>query len=173
MTAPGEGGPPPLGRIELEARLAELAIDATTHEHAAVFTVAEARALKGELPGAHTKNLFLRDKKGRMWLVVALHDRDVDLKALGPLLGARGRISFGSAERLMRTLGVIPGAVSPFGIANDRDGEVTVVLDAGLRDFDLWNAHPLDNRYTTSIRAEDMLRFLEAERHPPVWLDLA
>ncbi len=157
---------------ELLAFLAELGIEATTHRHPPVFTVEEARALKGHLPGAHTKNLFLRDKKGTMWLVVALQDRVVDLRGLAPRLGARGRLSFGSPERLMRYLGVVPGAVTPFAVINDHGGVVSVVLDPGLRAHDLWNAHPLDNTLTTAVRGEDMLRFLEAVEHPPRWVEL-
>lgn len=157
---------------ELLARLEGLGIEARTHRHPPVFTVEEAQALKGDLPGAHTKNLFLRDKKERMWLVVALHDRDVDLRALGPVLGARGRLSFGSPRRLMEHLGVRPGSVTPFAVVNDGAGQVTVVLDEGLRGFEVWNAHPLDNAMTTALRGVDLVRFLEAEGHPPVWLDL-
>lgn len=166
------GGGAPATPDELLARLEALDIDARTHRHPPVFTVEEAQALKGGLPGAHTKNLFLRDKKERMWLVVALHDREIDLKALGPALGARGRLSFGSPRRLMAHLGVRPGSVTPFAVINDPDGSVTVVLDEGLRAFDLWNAHPLDNAMTTALPGSDLLRFLEAEGHPPVWVDL-
>lgn len=165
-------GSPPWTPDRLLARLTSLEIDATTHHHPPVFTVEQARALKGDLPGAHTKNLFLRDKRGSMWLVTALHDRSVDLKVLGPRLGARGRLSFGSEARLMRTLGVRPGSVTPLAVVNDGAGAVTVVLDTGLRDFAIWNAHPLDNAMTTAMAGDDLLRFLEAHDHPPVWIDL-
>lgn len=153
-------------------KLSAMGIEAVTHAHDPVFTVEQARSIKGGLPGAHTKNLFLRDKKGTEWLVVALHDRDVDLLALAGTLGTRGRLSFGSAERLMRSLGVAPGAVSPFGVVNDHEGRVRVALDHGLRDHELWNSHPLDNALTTTIRADDMLRLLEETGHRPVWVDL-
>lgn len=156
----------------LLARLEALSIDAATHRHEPVFTVEEAQAVKGDLPGAHTKNLFLRDKKGTMWLVVALHDREVDLHALASVLGARGRLSFGSAERLMRYLGVTAGSVTPFALMNDHGNEVSVVLDAGLHAQEVWNAHPLDNAMTTAVRREDMLRFLEAVGHEPRWVEL-
>lgn len=156
----------------LLARLRSLEIEATTHHHPPVFTVDQARALKGDLPGAHTKNLFLRDKKGAMWLVTALHDRTVDLKDLGPRIGARGRLSFGSEARLMRALGVSPGSVTPLAVVNDPGRTVTVVLDTGLRAFDPWNAHPLDNGMTTAMSGADLVRFLEAHDHPPVWIDL-
>jgi Ala-tRNA(Pro) deacylase len=157
---------------ELLERLAELGIAATTHRHPPVFTVEEAQTLKGDLPGAHTKNLFLRDKRGDMWLLVALHDRAVDLRDVARQIGARGRLSFGSAQRLMRYLGVTPGAVTPFAVTNDHGGSVRVLLDDGLREQEIWNAHPLDNSMTTAVRGDDMIRFLEAEEHPPTWIGL-
>ncbi|MEQ9398761.1 MAG: prolyl-tRNA synthetase associated domain-containing protein [Longimicrobiales bacterium] len=165
-------GSAPARPDELLRLLDQLEIEATTHRHPPVFTVEEAQALKGDLPGAHTKNLFLRDKKERMWVVVALHDRDVDLRALGPELGARGRLSFGSERRLMRYLGVRPGSVTPFAVVNDHGGRVSVVLDAGLRAFETWNAHPLDNGMTTALSGTDLVRFLEAVDHPPTWVAL-
>jgi Ala-tRNA(Pro) deacylase len=155
---------------DLFQRLQELGIETDTVSHPAVFTVEEAKALRGELTGCHTKNLFLRDKKGAMWLVVCREDRTVDLKMLAQLLGS-GRLSFGSPERLMKHLGVIPGAVTPFAVMNDRDGQVTVALDRGMLDQGPWNFHPLANDMTTSIGASDMLRFLEAVNHPPQLLD--
>ena len=157
---------------ELMQRLEDLGIQATTHRHEPVFTVEEAQTVKGELPGAHTKNLFLRDKKGTMWLVVALHDRDVDLHALAAVLDTRGRLSFGSAERLMRYLGVTAGSVTPFALMNDHGKKVSVLLDEGLRGQDVWNAHPLDNAMTTAVTREEMLLFLEAVEHPPRWVAL-
>ena len=167
-----EDGSGPASPEALLARLDALDIEHATHRHAPVFTVEEAQRLKGDLPGAHTKNLFLRDKKGTMWLVVALYDRDVDLKTLGPQLDARGRLSFGSADRLMRFLGVIPGSVTPFAVINDHGGRVSVALDSGLRDQEVWNAHPLDNAMTTAVRGDDMVRFLRAMGHEPRWVEL-
>ncbi len=168
-----DDGSAPATPVELLARLEAMGIEATTHRHEQVFTVEEAQAVKGELPGAHTKNLFLRDKKGTMWLVVALHDRDVDLHALAAALRCRGRLSFGSAERMMRYLGVTAGSVTPFALLNDHGNKVGVVLDAGLRGQDVWNAHPLDNGMTTAVSREDMLRFLDEVGHPPRWVDLS
>ncbi len=169
-----DDGSSPAKPSELLDLLAELGIEATTHRHEPVFTVEEAQAAKGNLPGAHTKNLFVRDKKGRMWIVVALHDRDLDLLALSNTLRERGlatgRLSFGSRERLMRFLGLTPGAVSPFALVNDHGGKVRIALDEGLRNQEVWNAHPLTNEMTTALRTEDMLRFLEAVDHPPVWI---
>ena len=155
---------------ELLVRLETLGIQSRTVAHQAVFTVEESKALRGELEGGHIKNLFLRNKKGAMWLVVCLEDRQIDLKALGERLGA-GRLSFGSAERLMRHLGVIPGAVTPFAAMNDKTGEVKVVVDAGVLAEAPVNAHPLTNDMTTALEPDDLLRFLEAEGHPAEILD--
>ena len=156
---------------QLLARLAALGIACRNHTHAAVFTVEEAKALRGELTGGHIKNLFLRNKKEEMWLVVAEEDKRVDLKALGETLNA-GKLSFGSPDRLMRYLGVLPGAVTPFGIINDTDRKVKVVLDRDLMEMDPVNAHPLVNTMTTAISAKDLVKFLEAEGHPPEFVTL-
>lgn len=155
---------------QLLARLAELGLKTRTVTHPPVFTVEEAKALRGELPGAHIKNLFLRDKKGKMWLVVAEEDRPIDLKALGELLG--GRLSFGSADRLMTYLGVIPGAVTPFGVINDTGDQVQLVIDKDLLAQDPINCHPLCNDRTTAISPRDLLAFFAACNHPPELVDL-
>jgi Ala-tRNA(Pro) deacylase len=151
--------------------LEELGIESRTTKHPPVFTVDEAKALRGELSGCHTKNLFLRNKNGVMWLVVCPEDREVDLKDLGERLGA-GRLSFGSADRLMKYLGVIPGAVTPFAIINDKGGHVSVVLDQRLRAVETLNFHPLDNAMTTNIGADDFVRFLRAGDHAPRFIEL-
>jgi Ala-tRNA(Pro) deacylase len=161
----------PTSPQQLLARLDVLGIAYRNHEHAAVFTVEEAKALRGELSGGHIKNLFLRNKKEEMWLVVAEEDKRIDLKALGERLGA-GKLSFGSADRLLRYLGVLPGAVTPFGIINDKDRKVNVVLDRDLMGFNPVNAHPLVNTMTTALAPADLVRFLEAEGHPPLVTDL-
>lgn len=163
--------PAPATPDELFAFLKQLGVETRTVEHAPVFTVEEARRLRGDLPGAHSKSLFLRNKKGRMWLVVTFEDKALDLKELAHRLGA-GRFSFGSADRLMRYLGVIPGAVSPFGVINDREGAVEVVLDRVMLEVDPLNFHPLDNARTTAIAATDLQRFLVATGHEPVLVDL-
>jgi Ala-tRNA(Pro) deacylase len=166
--------PRPATPEELLAFLARLGIETTTHEHAPVFTVVEAGRLRGALPGAHCKSLFLRDKKGAAFLVVCLEDRRLDMKALAGLLGA-GRLSFASPERLMARLGVVPGAVTPFAALNDRPAEgvrVAVVLDAEMMAADIVNYHPLVNSRTTAIRPADLLRFLAATGHAPRILDL-
>lgn len=156
---------------DLLAHLERLGIEHRTVSHRAVFTVAESRELRADFPGGHSKNLFLRNKKGRMWLVTCLEDRDIDLKALAERLGA-GRFSFASAERLMRYLGVIPGAVTPFAVVNDRERVVSMVLDAGLLEHDPLNFHPLDNAMTTAIARDDLLRFLDHAGHSPTIVDL-
>ena len=155
---------------QLFARLDELGIVHRTVEHPPVFTVEEAKTHRGELAGHHIKNLFLRNKKEEMWLVVALEDRAIDLKRLGEALGA-GRLSFGSPERLGKYLGVEPGSVTPFAAINDTDHRVTLVLDRGLQAAGLVNAHPLTNSMTSALSLGDLLRFFEATGHTPRWLD--
>ncbi len=157
---------------QLLARLAELGIASRTVNHPPVFTVEEAKALRGELPGGHVKNLFLRNKKGAMWLIVAEEDRRIDLKALGERLGS-GKVSFGSPARLMQYLGVAPGAVTPFGLINDKQAAVQVVIDEALLAHDPINVHPLTNDRTTAIAPRDLLAFIEACGHKPRILDLA
>ena len=117
---------------QLFAALDALAIKHTTVKHPPLFTVEQSRALRGQIPGGHTKNLFLRDKKDALFLVVAEEEADIDLKGLHRLLGASGRFSFGSADLLREVWGVEPGAVTPFGAINDTAGRVTVVLDAAM-----------------------------------------
>jgi Ala-tRNA(Pro) deacylase len=155
----------------LLAHLAALGIAHSTISHPALFTVEQSKALLGQTPGAHIKNLFMRDKKEKMWLLTALLDQPLDLKKLAGGLGAN-RLSFGSAERLMRHLGVLPGAVTPLAAINDRDGAVQVVLDAAIIGHDIVNCHPLVNTQTTALATQDLLRFLRATGHEPQLLDL-
>ena len=155
---------------QLFSRLEQLAIAHRTVEHPPVFTVEEAKALRGDLPGHHIKNLFLRNKKEEMWLVVALEDRAIDLKRLGEALGA-GRLSFASPERLKRYLGVEPGSVTPLALINDEARVVQLALDRGLAAGGPVNAHPLVNTMTTALESTDLLRFFEATGHAPRWLD--
>jgi Ala-tRNA(Pro) deacylase len=161
----------PTSSEQLLARLDALGIAYQNHAHDAVFTVEEAKALRGELQGGHIKNLFLRNKKEEMWLVVVEEDKRVDLKALGEKLNA-GKLSFGSPDRLLRYLGVLPGAVTPFGIINDKDRKVKVVLDRDLLAKDPVNCHPLVNTMTTAVASRDLVKFLEAEGHPPEIIQL-
>lgn len=155
---------------QLFDRLHQLGIAHRTVEHPPVFTVEEAKALRGDLPGHHIKNLFLRNKKEEMWLVVALEDRAVDLRRLGERLGA-GRLSFGSPDRLKRHLGVEPGSVTPLALINDEPHLVRLALDRALADSGPVNAHPLVNTMTTALAGPDLLRFFEATGHVPLWLD--
>ncbi len=161
----------PTSPDQLFAYLEGLGIRTRTVQHPPVFTVDEAKALRGDLPGAHIKNLFLRNKKGEMWLVVAEESRPIDLKALGERLGA-GRLSFGSPERLMSYLGVLPGAVTPFALINDRQGQVRVAIDKVILQQDPVNCHPLANDRTTAIAPRDLLTFIESSGHQPMILDL-
>lgn len=158
---------------DLYRRLAELGIAWQTYEHPPLRTVAESVMLRGRLPGGHCKSLFLKDRADRLWLVVALEERAIDLKSLRRRLDARKTLSFGSPELLLATLGVTPGSVTPFGAINDREGRVQVVLDRGMLDHDPLNYHPLHNAQTTAIAPADLLKFLSACGHEPLILDLA
>lgn len=140
-----------------------------TITHQPVFTVEEALRLRGRIPGAHSKNLFVRDKKERHWLVSCLSDRRIDLKWLAGELGTK-RLTFCSRRRLQGYLGIRPGSVSPFAILNDVTEAVRVALDAELLDREPLNFHPLDNSKTTTVSGAGLLRFLEAEAHPPLIL---
>jgi Ala-tRNA(Pro) deacylase len=156
----------------LLARLAELGISVEIHRHPALHTVTESQALRGEMPGSHIKNLFLRDKKRNKWLVTVPEDAEVDLKALRHIIGASGNLSFGNGELLAECLGVEPGSVTPFAVMNDTAGDVAMVLARGVLDQDPVNAHPLHNEATAAIAKADLLRFLEACGHPPTIIDL-
>lgn len=151
----------------LFAELEALGIEAHTVEHAPVFTVEQARAVRvaGE-PDVHVKNLFLRNKKGRMWLVTLPEDHAVDLAELGRALGA-GNLSFASTARLREHLAVEPGAVTPFAARNDRGGLVTVVLERSLFEAPLVHCHPLTNDRTTALSGPALVRYLESVGHPP------
>jgi Ala-tRNA(Pro) deacylase len=159
-------------RDTLFSRLAELGIPTTTVEHDAVFTVGQSAELRASLPGAHTKNLFLTDKDGRMVLVVAKDDTKVDLKALAQRLGA-GRFSFGKAELLEAVLGVSPGSVTPFALINSSAASVGVVVDQALMDFAEVNCHPLENTATTRLARDDLIRFIASCGHEPSILPLS
>jgi len=151
----------------LYERLRALDIAWKTYEHVPVFTVGEADAVHAQIPGGHTKNLFLKDKKGGLWLVVLRDDLRVDLNALAKQLGAP-RFSFGSAELLIATLGIEPGSVTPFALMNDMAGAVRVVLDDAMLALEPLNFHPLRNDRTTAISAEALLKFVRATGHEPL-----
>jgi Ala-tRNA(Pro) deacylase len=159
-------------RNDLFYRLAALGIATVTRDHAPVFTVEEARAMRGEIPGAHCKNLFLKDKNANLWLVVCLEDSRVDLKALPAAIGS-GRLSFGKPELLCQVLGVDPGSVTPFALINAEPGSVNVVLQEAMMRHDLLNYHPLENSATTTISSEDLVKFINACGHDPRILPFA
>lgn len=159
-------GSTPLGPETLFARLDDLGIAYDNVAHPPVYTVEEARTLRGRLPGAHSKNLFLRDKKERHWLVSCLSDRTVDLMWLADHLGTK-RLTFCSERRLMRYLGITPGAVSPFAVMNDVTGTVSVALDRDMLEREPLNFHPLDNGQTTSVSREGLMAFLASVDHEP------
>lgn len=150
---------------DLFAFLDRLGIVHTTVTHPPLFTVEQSQALRGQIPGTHTKNLFLKDKKGVLYLVVAQEDAVIDLKSLHRRLHASGRFSFGSADLMRETLGVEPGSVTPFGLVNDTGGRVSVVLDASMMRHMQLNYHPLTNTMTTTIASADLIRFIEATGH--------
>src|SRR5271170_1520167 len=157
----------PASPDELFAYLDQLGIEHKTVTHPGVFTVEEARTVRGAVAGGHTKNLFLRDKKDVPYLVVAAEDAQIELRSLHRLLGASGRFSFGSAELMRELLGVEPGSVTPFAVINDTAHRVTVVLDAAMMANEVLNFHPLVNTGTTTISRQGLLKFLEATGHPP------
>jgi Ala-tRNA(Pro) deacylase len=163
----------PKTEAELFSFLDSLGIAVATHRHPPLFTVADSQALRGEIPGGHTKNLFVKDKKDNFFLLTLGEDATVDLKAVHRLIGAAGRVSFGKPEMLMELLGVAPGSVTVFGLINDTNRRVTVVLDQALMENAVVNAHPLTNEATTSIAAADLLRFIEATGHRAVILKVS
>ena len=145
--------------------LDDLGIAHRTKQHDPVFTVAESVALRDAIPGGHTKNLFLKDKKDQYFLLTVEENATVDLKTVHTIVGGASKFSFGKPEKLMEYLGVIPGAVTAFGVLNDTGHNVTIVLDADLMKNDIINCHPLSNDATTSIARDDLVRFIEATGH--------
>lgn len=156
---------------ELIEKLKQLGIGFKLHEHRAVFSVGEADDVDAQIPGAHTRNLFVRDKKENMFLVTLLAHTKIDLTKLAELIGA-GRLSFGSPDRLMKYLGVSPGSVTPFSIMNDRENKVSLILDAEMMTHDIVNYHPLINTMTIGLSPADLLKFLETTGHQPQIIDL-
>jgi Ala-tRNA(Pro) deacylase len=152
---------------ELFAFLDRLGIAHKTMTHPPLFTVEQSQALRGSIAGGHTKNLFVKDKKDKVFLLVAPEDAAIELKSMHRLLGASGRFSFGSADLMRELLGVEPGSVTPFGAINDKDARVNVVLDAAMMKHEILNYHPLVNTMTTSIASADLVKFLQATGHEP------
>ncbi len=154
-------------RKRLSAYLDQHAIRTTTTPYPAHRTVEEGKALRGEMPGAFTKNLLLRDKKRRLFLVIAGEDEPIDLKTLHTTIGAKGRLGFAPADLMQHVLGVEPGSLTPFALINDHAGDVAVALDAALLDADHVNFHPLVNTESTAITPSDLIRFFNATGHEP------
>ncbi len=162
----------PATREDLFARLDALGIAHETTAHAPIFTVEEGRDIKASLPGGHTKNLFLKDKAGRLFLICALGETLIKINKLHPHLGCK-RLSFGKPDVLLSALGVTPGSVTLFALINDISGDVTLVIDQALAEHDVVNFHPLLNDATTAISAADMIRFAKDTWHDPVIMDFA
>lgn len=163
----------PASPEDLIAYLKDLGVETDTVEHPPLRTVEDSQSLRGDIPGGHTKNLFVKDKKSRIFLLVLGEEAVVDLKRVHEKIGAQGRVSFGSAELLEEAWGVQPGAVTPFGAINDKAGRVTVVLDEGLLAHERVNFHPLVNTRTTGLKSADLVKFLRATGHEPVIAALA
>jgi Ala-tRNA(Pro) deacylase len=159
-------------RQALFVKLDELTIGHTTHEHRAVFTVEESAEIKRNLPGGHTKNLFLKDKQGQLFLISALGDTSIPVNKLHRVLECK-RLSFGKPDLLFEHLGVLPGSVTFFSIMNDLENQVKLVLDKALFDHDIVNFHPMENTATTAVNSDDLLTFAKAVDHDPVILDFA
>jgi Ala-tRNA(Pro) deacylase len=170
MTEDKTPPPPAFDRDRLLDWMAANDIAQTTHHHPAVFRVEEGLELKAAMPGAHTKNLFLKDKKGRLWLISARQDTVVDLKRAPKTIGS-DRLSFGNEALMYETLGLTPGSVTALGLINDPDHRVTFVLDKALWDADIVNFHPLTNTATTALAQADFRRFLSLIGRGPVVVD--
>ena len=155
----------------LEA-LDDLGLKTSTLHHEAVFRVGEGDGIKDQLPGAHTKNLFLKDDKGQLWLISAEQKTQINLKALPKVIGS-GRLSFGSEERLYDALGVRPGSVTALGLINDPQRKVKFILDKVLADADIVNSHPLTNTATTALSQDDFRRFIASLGRELVIVDFA
>lgn len=158
---------------DLYAFLEAHGVSWTHHTHPPLHTVEESRALRGEMPGGHCKNLFLKERKGGFWLAVCLEDRAIKTKHLEKAVGAK-RLSFGNSEDLWNHLGVKPGAVSPFALINDREaGSIRLILDQQMLEHEILNYHPLHNEATIAMSSGDLLRFFAATGHQPLIVDFA
>jgi Ala-tRNA(Pro) deacylase len=156
----------PASRADLFQRFQDLGIETKTYDHAPVFTVEEARKVHDQMPGGHCKNLFCKDEKGVLWLIVALEDAVINLKAAPAKIGSK-RLTFGKPELLLEVLGVEPGSVTPFGLINDTTQRTNVILDEAMMQQSLLNYHPLKNDGTTAISAPDLIRFITSCGHVP------
>ena len=168
-------GSKPCSRAALLELLTTLKIEHKTVSHEAMFTVAQSKSLREtDSHGGYTKNLFMRTKKGVMWLITCSEDRQIDLKTLAAAMGYKGssgRFSFASKDRLSRHLGVSPGAVSPLALINDTGHLVQFAIDISLLDYEVIHLHPLDNQHTTTISVQDLIQFAEYIGHKPARLE--
>ncbi len=164
--------PLPTSPETLIKRLDELDIKYDLHHHKAVFTVEESNAIDINIPGTHCRNMFIRDKKKRMFLISLANETLVDMKKLRDVLDC-GRLSFGSADRLWENLGVRPGSVCPFSIINDTDKNVTLILDQWMMGQECVNFHPLINTMTLGFAPQNLIKFAEDINHPYKVLDLS
>lgn len=155
------------GETGLMADLAALGISFESHEHVAVFTVAESRAIDRDIPGAHTKNLFLKDAAGDFWLVTVPAEARVDLKALPDAIGCK-RVSFAKPEDMVRLLGIEPGSVTPLAMINAAPGSVGVALDTTLAEAHRINVHPLRNTGTLGLAGKEVANLLKHWGHAPI-----
>lgn len=162
----------PASRFALFAMLDDLGIAHSTVDHAPIFTVEEGQDIKANMPGGHTKNLFLKDKAGALFLICALGDTPIKINKLHPVIGCK-RLSFGKPDLLLEHLGVTPGSVTLFSVMNDSAGAVQLILDKALLDHDIVNFHPLLNDATTAISSKDMVTFAKAAGHDPLIVDFA
>lgn len=162
----------PTSPESLMQTLKSLSIDFTLHHHEAVYTVAESEKVDAQIPGTHCRNLFLRDKKKKNYLVVLQNATEVDLKKLPDVIGS-GRLSFGSDDRLWQYLGVRPGSVCPFAIINDTDHQVKIILDKSMMETDIVNYHPLLNTMTIGLKPADLIKFIESTGHEAHIVDVS
>lgn len=165
-------GSVPASPDDVHARLTALGVDHSFVSHLPMRTVADSRRYRAGQTGGFSKNLFLRNKKGRMWLVTLTEDRVVDLRVLGQAIGA-GRVSFGSTERLMNYLGVIPGAVSPLAVINDNSLAVTAWIDQALLAQHPLHFHPCENTLTTTLSSDGLLKYMQDCNHAPSVIDFS
>lgn len=166
------GGVLPTTANDLFRHLDKLRILYRLYQHDPVFTVAESSTMEKDIPGVHCRNLFLRDKKKKMFLVVAANETQVDMKKLAGIIGS-DRLSFGSADRLWEFLGVRPGSVCPFAAINDKDKQVKVILDKHMMGGKIVNYHPLENHMTVGLTPGELLRFFESINIKPEIIDLS
>ncbi|MBL4602010.1 MAG: prolyl-tRNA synthetase associated domain-containing protein [Emcibacteraceae bacterium] len=162
----------PATEDDLFQTLDNLSIKTTTFRHPPLFTVEHSRELRGEIPGGHCKNLFLKDKKNNFILAMLAEDRKVDMKALFKSSQLNvGRLSFASAERMVDMLGITPGSVTPFSLINVTNKDLIVVLDKGMLEHETLNYHPLHNEATTNIHKDDLIKFIEHFGFTPIIID--